>query len=485
MEFHPDPVREGTTAKHIAYAVFLTFLAAILPVYIFVFRLTVAELLVALGPILLTLACLDLVTRWEFRMRRRHAYPHMLGYRLASIHSFDRACDEAVELLAGFLKPRAAVIAWLKEDGQELEPVAAHGMPAQWLVYAPSITIAARAMRDAVERGRVITKPTTEGDPWFGASHPTGRVTYVPLLSQDRPRGLLAVVAGPANPVARDHRLLSSLAMVLALALDNTRLYEGERKSARRLQELNRLKSDLLITVSHELRTPLTSVRTAAEMLLEEEENDDPDGVRVRLARSIAKGANRLAALVSELVDRSKEDEFAPRLELEPQPAAELVSGAVALMNPLLAARRQTLSVDIAEPEPIVLVDRRRFEQVVVNLLSNAHKHTPEGGHIDVRVSFREREVLIAFSDTGPGVPEEERELIFEPFYRGDGAGLGLGLAIAKSVVELHSGRIWVEANADGPGSTFCVALPRHAVSRRPRPQPEPEAAAPAAGARP
>lgn len=466
MEFHPDPVREGRTAKRAAFAVFLGFLAAILPIYVFVFRLTATEMLVALGPILLTLSALELVTRWESRMRRRHAYPHMLGYRLAAIHSFDRACDEAVRLLAQFLNPKAAVIAWLKEDGQELEPVAAYGMPERWPEYAPSITIAARSMREAVDRGRVISKPMTNGDPWFAAAHPRGEVTYVPLLSQDRPRGLLAIVTKNRSVTMRDHRLLSSLAMVLALALDNTRLYEGERKSARRLQELNRMKSDFLITVSHELRTPLTSVRTAAEMLLEEEEKQDPDpeGVRVRLARSIAKGANRLSSLVSELVDVSREDEFAPRLELEPQPAAELVSGPVALMNPLLAAKRQTLAVDIAEPEPTVLVDRRRFEQVVVNLLSNAHKHTPEGGHMDVRVSVEDGQVLLAFSDSGPGVPEEERELIFEPFYRGDGAGLGLGLAIAKSVVELHNGRIWVEGNPDGPGSTFFVALPRHAV---------------------
>jgi signal transduction histidine kinase len=252
--------------------------------------------------------------------------------------------------------------------------------------------------------------------------------------------------------------------MVLALALDNCRLYEGERESARRLQELNRMKSDFLITVSHELRTPLTSVRTAAEMLLEEEEKEDSQGVRTRLARSIAKGANRLAALVADLVDASREDELAPRLELEPLPAQEMVSGAVALMNPLLAAKRQTLSVEVEDPQPAVLVDRRRFEQVVVNLLSNAQRHTPEGGHIEVRIGGEDGDVVIAVKDSGPGVAETERDLIFEPFFRGDSSGMGLGLAIAKSVVELHNGRIWVENNADGQGSTFFVALPRHAI---------------------
>jgi signal transduction histidine kinase len=185
-------------------------------------------------------------------------------------------------------------------------------------------------------------------------------------------------------------------------------------------------------------------------------------GVRVRLARTIAKGANRLAALVADLVDASREDEFAPRLELEPLPAQEMVSGAVALINPLLAAKRQTLSVQVDQPELTVLVDRRRFEQVLLNLLSNAQRHTPAGGHLDVRITNAGNEVVIAVSDSGPGVPEEERELIFEPFYRGDRSGLGLGLAIAKSVVELHSGRIWVEDGAGGTGSTFFVVLPKH-----------------------
>ncbi len=472
LELHLDPAREMRTAKRIAYAVFAVFFIAILPLYTFVFRLSISQLTVALGPIFLTLVFVEFVSRWEYRMRRRHAYPHILGYRLAAIRQFDLACQEAASLLTQFLRPEAVVLAWLKEDGYELEPVAAQGLPEGWLPSAPSITLAVPSMKEAVDYGRVLTKPSTEGDPWFAAAHPRASVIYVPLRSQDRPRGLLAMATSRDNPITKDHRLLSSLGMVLALALDNCRLSEGERESARRLQELNRVKSDLLITVSHELRTPLTSVRTAAEMLLEEEENQNPGGVNVRLARSIAKGANRLAALVSELGDVSREDDFAPRLELEPLPAREMASGAVALINPLLAAKQQTLSVEIEKPEPIVRVDRRRFEQVVLNLLSNAHRHTPAGGHIQVRISGAGNEVVIAVTDSGPGVVEAERELIFEPFFRGDKSGLGLGLAIAKSVVELHNGRIWVEENPQGGGSTFFVALPRHAAKSAVAPAP-------------
>ena len=458
-------MRQVRDAKRFAYALIVSFIVAVLPLYLFVFRFSPEQLVAALGPALLTFPAVEIASRWEYRMRRRHAYPHILGYRLAAIHDFRKACQEAADLLALFLHPRAVVVAWLKEDGQRLEPVAASGMPDDWLPLASPISLAFRSMNSAVGHGRVLTKPSGAGDPWFGATFPAERVIYVPLLSQDRPRGLLAMAASGGNPVTRDHRLLSSLGMVLALALDNCRLYEGERESSRRLQELNRVKSDLLITVSHELRTPLTSVRTAAEMLVEEEEKADPQSVRVRLARTIAKGANRLAALVADLVDASREDGFIPRLEPEPLPAQEMVSSAVALINPLLAVKRQTLSVQVEDPELTVLVDRRRFEQVLLNLLSNAQRYTPDGGRLDVRVADTGNEVVIAVGDSGPGVPRAQRELIFEPFYRGDRSGLGLGLAIAKSVVELHSGRIWVEDGPGGTGSTFFVVLPKHAAS--------------------
>ncbi len=462
LELHLDPMREVRNAKRFAYTLIVSFIVAVLPLYVFVIRLSLQELMAALGPALLTFLAVELASRWEYRMRRRHAYPHILGYKLAAIRDFRQACQEAADLLALFLRPRAVVVAWLKDDGQEVKPVAAHGMPDGWLPSASPISLACRSMKDTVDRGCVLTKRSTAGDPWFAAAFPVEHVIYVPLLSQDRPRGLLAIAASGDSPLTKDHRLLSSLGMVLALALDNCRLYEGERESSRRLQEMNRMKSDLLITVSHELRTPLTSVRTAAEMLLEEEERADREGMRLRLARSIAKGANRLTALVADLMDASREDEFVPRLELEPLPAQEMVSSAVALINPLLAAKRQTLSVQVDDPELTVLVDRLRFEQVLINLLSNAQRYTPASGRLDVGITEAENEVVIAVSDSGPGVPPEQRELIFEPFYRGDRSGLGLGLAIAKSVVELHSGRIWVEDGAGGTGSTFVVALPKH-----------------------
>jgi signal transduction histidine kinase len=264
----------------------------------------------------------------------------------------------------------------------------------------------------------------------------------------------------------KDQRLLASLGVVLGLALDNCRLYEGQRAHAQHLQEINRMKSDFLSTVSHELRTPLTSIMMAAEMLLEEEETRDPQSTRGKLVRNIVKGASRLSSLVADLVNVSRDDEFKPRLELDSVPIDDLVTNAVGIVGPLVAAKHQTIDVSSALPDIVVRVDRLRFEQVLINLLSNAQRYTPKGGHITVSTRVARSEVIITVTDSGPGIAPEDRELIFEPFYRGDRSGLGLGLAIAKSLVDLHNGRIWVDSS-DSQGSEFCVALPLQPVSRR------------------
>ncbi len=155
-------------------------------------------------------------------------------------------------------------------------------------------------------------------------------------------------------------------------------------------------------------------------------------------------------------------------MELDETPLGDIVPGAATIIQPLVAAKRQKLEVRLAVPDTILLVDRLRFEQVLINLLSNAQRYTPAGGLIEVTSRTVNGEVIVTVTDSGPGVAQEDRERIFEPFYRGDRSGLGLGLAIAKSLVELHNGHIWVENPGHG-GSSFSVAVPsRRAVSVRP-----------------
>jgi len=459
-ELQLDPIRQVRVAKTWAIAgivlaaMLLAGLSAISP------GLSDLELAFVLAPAAgVAVAAIELAARWEARMHRRYAYPHRLGYVLAGIHSFDQACARSVDLLGEWLHLEAVVVGWLTEDGQTVRPVAAYGLPDGWREHTPDVSAAECGLTAyRTPPSRPATRSTSE-DPWFKGRSPAERCVWVPLVSRDVPHGVLAISARRRNPQLGDSRLLAALGMVLGMSLDNCRLYDGQRAHAQHFQELHRMKTDFLMTVSHELRTPLTSIMMAAEMLLEEEETRNPDSTRGRLVRNIVKGAARLRCLVDDLVAVSRQDDFQPRLEVEAAPLRDAITNAVSIVQPLVAAKSQTIDVEMADPEAVVRVDRLRFEQVLINLLSNAQRYSPPGGHI--RVSSEELangETLIVVTDCGPGVPADEAGMIFEPFYRGDRSGLGLGLAIAKSIVDLHSGRIWVEP-APGQGSRFCVAI--------------------------
>jgi signal transduction histidine kinase len=475
VDSHFAPLEEVRTARRWALAGVGITALVLIPIYAAALELSAVRIMMVLGPtVIMAVAAIELAAGWEYRMRRRHVYPLRLGYELASIREFQRSCVVSAELAGEWLEANAVVVAWLTDDGQSLAPVGAHGLPDDWLDGAPRLAIGARSLAGPLRSGELLDKPTAEGDPWFGGHFRMDAVVYVPLMGRDRPEGVLAVAAEPGNAQVRDRRLLSALGMVLGLALDNARLYEAQRAHAQHLAQLNRTKSDFLNAVSHELRTPLTSVMMAAEMLLEEEQGADPNSPRSRLVQNISKGVTRLSGLVNDLVKMSRDDNFRPRLDLKPVSLQELIADALTIMAPLISGKQQKIDVYLDPAGIAVLVDKVRFEQVLINLLSNAQRYTPEGGRIAITGSTEEEETVIRVTDSGPGVRPEDRAIIFEPFFRGDRSGLGLGLAIAKSIVEQHHGRMWVEGD-EGRGSTFCVALP---AIRRPEHRQAPQAVA-------
>ncbi len=466
QQFTQDPIRQIGVARRWAQAGIVWAVFVLLTFYDGALDLSPFDLAIVIVPAAAAaFAAIELVTRWETRMHRRYAYPHSLGYQLAKIHDFEEACETGVRLLGECLGLRAATIAWLDDDNDTLRPVASFGMPDGWVESAAPQSISSETLWP-LQESLTLRRPAIV-DEWFGAfGH--DRAIYVPLVSRESFEGVLAIVAGRRNGKVSDDRLLAALGMVMGLSLDNCRLYEGQRLHAAHFRELSRMKSDFLTTVSHELRTPLTSIRMGAEMLLEEEEFQDPGGPRGKLVRSIVKGASRLASLVTDLVEVSRDDEFQPRLELDEAPLSDLIAGAVAVVQPLLSAKHQTIETQFSDPGAMVLVDRLRFEQVLINLLSNAQRYSPPAGHITVEARpITNSETMISVADRGPGVPPEDAQNIFEPFHRGDRDGLGLDLAIAKSIVELHHGRIWVEPRPEG-GSRFCVAIPGKKSRRLP-----------------
>jgi signal transduction histidine kinase len=232
-------------------------------------------------------------------------------------------------------------------------------------------------------------------------------------------------------------------------------------------QEVERLKSEFLTVVSHELQTPLTAIKGALELVL-----DDDSGrlsrVQRRFLDTIDRNCGRLVSLVGDLLDLSRLEAGRIELEVLPLDTSSVVRGAMASMANLFEARGTRVAVDVPECVPPMLGDRRRVEQILTNLLSNAAKYTPSGGggRVDISARAEDDRVSLVVADNGPGVPEGEREMVFDKFYRGRDAarrgeaGSGLGLAIVKSLVELHGGSIRVEP-AQPRGTRFVVELPR------------------------
>jgi signal transduction histidine kinase len=226
------------------------------------------------------------------------------------------------------------------------------------------------------------------------------------------------------------------------------------------LVELDRLKDEFVSSVSHELRTPLTSISGYVELLLENEQDAEK---RDHLA-IVDRNAQRLLGLVSDLLFTARLQDGRLELEHERVDLGELVTQTVASARPRAESADVTLTVDAAAVAPID-GEPVRLAQLLDNLVSNAIKFTPVGGSVVVRLSQRDGLVCVEVSDTGIGIPEEERERLFQRFFRSQTAlerqiqGTGLGLYISKAIVESHGGRIGVRSGEAG-GTTFFVELP-------------------------
>jgi signal transduction histidine kinase len=216
-------------------------------------------------------------------------------------------------------------------------------------------------------------------------------------------------------------------------------------------------------TLSHELKTPLTSIIAAAGLLAEELEASGDSSHR-RLIQTIIQNANTLETRLAELLDIVKTGTGEIQLQLEPVDIKSLLRGTGMQISPLIQGKGQHLDIDLPPSLPIIHGDGQRLEQVVLNLLNNATKFSAEGGHIVLRAYSSDAGIIVEVRDSGIGIAPEEQSRLFKPYSRLDAdrqrhPGLGLGLALAKQVVELHGGKIWVESQP-GKGSVFSFSLP-------------------------
>jgi two-component system sensor histidine kinase KdpD len=250
--------------------------------------------------------------------------------------------------------------------------------------------------------------------------------------------------------------------------LDRARL-DARARLAQVDAETNLLRASMFSSVTHDLRTPLASIKAGVTSLLDESTSYDPSQQHELLV-TILEETDRLNRLVGNILDLAKIRAGAliprrSRIALD-----EVTEAVVARLR--RRAEEEAVSVELAIPPnvPDIAADPLQIDQVLTNLLENALRHSPPGGVVRVHLSVIPRCIRIRITDQGPGVPHDDREKVFEAFYRGDvppeTAGTGLGLAIARAIVVAHGGRIWIE-DAVGGGAAMVVELPLEEVGAR------------------
>ena len=312
-----------------------------------------------------------------------------------------------------------------------------------------------------------------------GAAPPLARsAIMVPLLLEGEVTGVVQVMADAEDVyTGLDLELLEGIALLLAVALENARLFrrvqdelEERRRAERELRETeealrqaDRRKDEFLATLGHELRNPLNPIRSAVELL---RRRAPPDRETRWAQEVIQRQMVHLTRLIDDLLDVSRITQGKLELRRTEVSLDEVLEAALDSTRPMLEAAGQTLVVRPPGSSVRLHADAVRLSQVFANLLDNASKYSPSGTRIEVATERDDGEVAVHVSDQGRGIPPEHLGRVFDLFYQADRTvsrvhdGLGLGLTLVKRLVELHGGS--VEATSDGPGrgSRFGVRLP-------------------------
>jgi signal transduction histidine kinase len=287
----------------------------------------------------------------------------------------------------------------------------------------------------------------------------------VPMLRAGEPIGVVAVWRDHVRPFSpRDIQLVATFADQAVIAIENVRLFREIQDKSRQLEAANQHKSEFLANMSHELRTPLNAIIGFSEVLLERlfgELNEKQDDY----LKDIHSSGKHLLSLINDILDLSKVEAGRMELDLATFDLPSAISNAMTLIRERAQRHGIKLGLDTDPELGETVADERKFKQILLNLLTNAVKFTPDGGRIDVRARRDADNVIVAVQDTGIGIAPEDQAAVFEEFrqvgrhYTNKQEGTGLGLALTRKFVELHGGRIWVESEP-GKGSTFTFTIP-------------------------
>jgi signal transduction histidine kinase/CheY-like chemotaxis protein len=358
-----------------------------------------------------------------------------------------RALDWAMRLTGG-----AAAVAF---DGQ-LAPLAVRGLD------AAEVAVLRHNLPD-LEVGVVRSN--------FGVAAPTLLVLPIPSLGV---AGRLVVLSGPFTPGFGGDELsrVQQFITAVSAALDRARLIQRLKETNKQLIEANKHKSVFLANMSHELRTPLNAILGFSELLIDAKNGQFPPDTRVRFLEQINTSGKHLLGLINDILDLSKIEAGQMDLRLQAVRVGEVVEQVVSTVEPLVAQKRIHIKVEAAEAGEI-LADSGKLKQMLLNLVSNAIKFTPDDGNIAIKAIRGSDGVEIAVTDSGIGIAAQDQSRIFKEFQQVDSGvgrrqpGTGLGLTLTRRFAHLHGGDVHVVSEV-GKGSTFTIDLPLEAAPSAP-----------------
>ena len=335
-------------------------------------------------------------------------------------------------------------------------------------IEPPRLRIGEGLVGAALASGRTILRANVLDDPRYEKrpDDVARSLIVVPLFIRGQATAALSLSRSQPDAFGPDDvRLAELIGGLIAQVIENEGLFR-EASEAEALREMDALKDEFLAAVSHDLRTPLTVISGSIELLAKDAGGSERTA---RLVDQAERHVQRLQRMVEDLLTLAQLQEARVDLEREFVSARMLLADVALSHEALASARRQRIRLKCDEDLPPILVDRRRMGQVLGDLVDNAARYAPEETTIELRAERVDGAVRLAVVDEGPGVPPEERERVFDKFYRGartkdSTRGTGLGLAIARRLVEMHGGRIHVEDAEDGRGARFVVSIPHEAV---------------------
>lgn len=388
------------------------------------------------------------------RLRTQARTAALREQRIASLYAFSRECGRATDLASvvrlaeRFIGEMAGAEVWLFLRGESggLEP-------------APGITSAftlrqeeKAAVQWVYEHGLLAGRGTD--------TLPELQALYLPMIAPRGTIGVLGLFTEGDSTVDPDRiRLVQALAGQTAIVIERAVLAR-EAQRAQLQAEAERLRDALFSSVSHDLRTPLGTISGAASALA------DPgagltDDARRELAESVCEESERLNRLVGDLLSMTRIEAGAVVLRKEWLPVEEVIGSALHRLSRSLGERPVT--IEVAGDLPMAPLDSVLMEQVLVNLIENAVKHSPDPAPIEIRAGTREGSLVLEVADRGEGLAEGAEEIIFEKFSRsrarGGSEGTGLGLAICRGFVEAHGGTIRAQSRPGG-GALFTIEIP-------------------------